>query len=107
MKNPCKNIAALALVAAMVTFASPGMAADELKIGEYACYGSGGRILAGMGFKVLPGGRYTDLDNKEKGTYSVKGDRVIFKGGSMGAIEGKNLKKNRFVAGKQATCEPY
>ncbi|MBK5255565.1 MAG: hypothetical protein JJE39_05995 [Vicinamibacteria bacterium] len=34
---------------------APKAGGAGLKIGEYACYGSGGRILAGLGFKVLPG----------------------------------------------------
>ncbi|MGJ3628064.1 hypothetical protein AB5I41_15770 [Sphingomonas sp. MMS24-JH45] len=35
-----------------------------LPLGEYACYGSGMRVLAGLGFRLLPGGRYADLDGK-------------------------------------------
>ena len=96
------------IVAAAAGFAPLNVSAQEqLKTGEYACYGSGGRILAGLGFKVLSGGRYTDLDNKEKGSFSVQGDKVLFKGGHMGDMEGRNLRKNSFVLGKMATCEPY
>ncbi len=96
-----------AALLAAAAFTALGVAsAQELKKGEYACYGSGGRIMAGMGFKVSPGGRYTDLDNKEKGSYTIKGDKVAFKGGHMDKMEGRNLKKNGFTLGR-ANCEPY
>ncbi len=79
----------------------------SLKEGEYACYGSGGRIMAGLGFKVLPGGRYTDLDGKNAGTYTISGTDVIFKGGHMEEIKGRELKGHKFRVGAQAVCEPY
>lgn len=95
-----------ALCAVLACTAFVAAAAGELKKGEYACYGSGGRIMAGMGFKVSPGGRYTDLDNKEKGSYTINGDKVVFKGGHMDKMEGRKLQKNSFALGR-ANCEPY
>lgn len=95
------------LCAALTAIATPAWSADELKTGEYACYGSGGRPMIGLAFKVLPGGRYTDLDGKEKGRYVITGDKVVFKGGHMASIEGKNYKQGRFRAGSMASCEPY
>lgn len=59
--------------------ARQAMAADALKTGEYACYGSGGRPLIGLGFKVQAGSRYTDLDDKSPGTYAISGTAVTFK----------------------------
>ena len=100
-------LCATAFCAAMAGLSVPALAADELKLGEYACYGSGGRHMIGLGFKVLPGGRYTDLDGKEKGRYVIDGSKVVFKGGHMASIEGKNFSKGRFRAGTLASCEPF
>jgi hypothetical protein len=77
-----------------------------LKSGEYACFGSGGRILIGLGFKVQAGGRYTDLDGKNPGTYSVSGDQVTFRGGHLDGQTGRDLKDNKFRVGTMASCEP-
>lgn len=89
-------------VAAQVGGAKPG----GLKAGEYACFGSGGRILIGLGFKVQVGGRYTDLDGKSPGTYSVGGDQVTFRGGHLDGQIGRDLKDNKFRVGTMASCEP-
>ncbi len=82
-------------------------AAAGLKIGEYACYGSGGRPMIGLGFKVLPGNRYTDLDNKNPGTFAISGGNVTFKGGHLGGQVGRELKGTSFRIGAQASCEPW
>jgi hypothetical protein len=80
---------------------------SALKLGEYACYGSGGRIMIGLGFKVLPGNRYTDLDNRESGTFSITGDGVTFHGGHLDGQTGRNLRNYKFTIGAQADCEPF
>lgn len=81
--------------------------ATGLKIGEYACYGSGGTLLIGLGFKVLAGGKYTDLDNKNAGTYVVSGANVTFRGGHLDGQKGKDLKDYKFTLGTMAGCEPF
>jgi len=78
-----------------------------LKQGEYACYGDGGEVLIGLGFKVLPGGNYTDLDNQSKGTYAIDADNVVFHGGHLDGQTGRELKDGRFRIGMMADCEPY
>jgi hypothetical protein len=78
-----------------------------LKAGEYACYGSGGRAMIGLGFKVLAGGRYTDLEGRNPGSYSIAGDTVTFRGGHLGGQVGRGLKGDGFQLGLQASCEPY
>ncbi len=78
-----------------------------LKLGEYACYGSGGRIMIGLGFKVLTGNRYTDLDGGNAGTFLVAGDTVKFRGGHLGGQTGRDLKGHNFTIGANAGCEPF
>lgn len=78
-----------------------------LKLGEYACYGSGGRILAGLGFTVLSGNRFTDLDGGNAGTYSVNGSTVTFRGGHLDGQTGRDLRNYNFRIGAQASCEPF
>lgn len=87
--------------------AAPVATVVGLREGEYACYGSGGRILAGFAFRVLPGGRYTDLDEADAGTYTIDGDRVAFAGGHLDGQSGRALTNGRFRIGAQADCEPY
>ena len=79
----------------------------SLRVGEYACYGSGSQIMAGLGFKVLPGGRYTDLDGKNPGTYSISGTNITFHGGHMESVKGWELKGHNFRVGAQAVCSPF
>ena len=81
-------------------------ASGGLKPGEYACYGSGGQILIGLGFKVVSGNRYTDLDNKEHGTFTIDGDTVTFHGGHLDGEVGRNLKDYKFTI-HSASCEPF
>jgi hypothetical protein len=79
--------------------ASAGPASAALRPGEFACAGSGGTILIGLGFKILADGTYTDLDGKNKGrvTYSADGATVTFVGGHLngqvgtGAGNGRNF----------------
>jgi len=78
-----------------------------LKVGEYACYGVGGRIMIGLGFKVLPGNRYTDLEGLNPGSFSITGDTVKFRSGHLNGKPGRNLRGHSFTIGTQAECEPY
>jgi hypothetical protein len=79
--------------------------AGTLRKGEYACYGSGGQIMAGLAFKVTGPGRYTDLDGATSGSFSVSGSTVTFRGGHLGGQTGRELTANGFRIGMQATCE--
>lgn len=79
--------------------------AGALRTGEYACYGVGGQIMAGLAFKVTGPGRYTDLDGTTSGTFSVNGSSVTFRGGHLGGQTGRELTANGFRIGMQATCE--
>jgi len=78
-----------------------------LKPGEYACYGSGGTLLIGLGFKLAADGRYTDLEGQNPGRVTVSGGSVIFEGGTLGGKTGRRLDGSRFVLGYATTCEPW
>ena len=78
-----------------------------MKPGEYACYGSGGRVLIGLGFIVTAPGRFTDLDHGNAGSYQITGDKIKFSGGHLEGTVGRELKKGRFRVGTMAECEPY
>jgi hypothetical protein len=100
--------AAAVACAVFCGFASAAHAqSGGLKIGEYACYGSGGTLLMGLGFKVLDGSHYNDLDGKSPGTFAVNGSSVAFTGGHLAGETGHNLNNGRFVLGTLATCEPF
>ena len=82
------------LFAAVIFLAALGFGgahAAQLKPGEYACAGSGGRILIGLGFKLLADGTYTDLDGKTSGRLVYQGSSVTFVGGHLAGEVGRNV----------------
>ncbi len=80
-------------------------AGGTLPLGEYACYGSGGQILAGLGFKLTSGGRYSDLDGATSGSYAINGSTITFRGGHLDGQTGREINGKGFRIGLQATCE--
>ena len=78
-------------VALLVTVAAPAEAAG-LRPGEYACAGSGGTILIGLGFRLLANGTYTDLDGKSAGRVVFSGNSVRFVGGHLNGYVGTNVR---------------
>lgn len=82
-------------------------AAGQLRSGEYACYGSGSQVLAGLAFKVVGPGRYTDLEGGNAGSYRVDGSTVTFTGGHLGGQTGRELNNGTFRIGAMAQCEPW
>jgi hypothetical protein len=80
----------------LVASAGPSSAA-ALVPGEYACAGSGGRILIGLGFKVQADGTtYTDLDGKSRGriNFGADGSSLTFVGGHLDGQAGRNVRNN-------------
>jgi hypothetical protein len=99
---------AVALAASAIAFAAPALADDGgLTIGEYACYGSGGTLLIGAGFKVTDDSRYTDLDNTTSGTYAIDGDTVTFTDAHLDGQVGHDLQDGRFTLHEGVSCEPF
>ena len=110
--RPDMQVAAIRAAQAAVAPAKPAAARAASKIaglrtGEYACYGVGGKVLIGLGFKVLPSSAYTDLDGKNRGSFSVAGGVVSFHGGHLGGQQGHDLYNGNFRIGAQASCEPF
>jgi len=85
--------------------AIPVSNAGSLPLGEYACYGSGGSVLAGLGFKLLGGNSYTDLDGASRGSYAISGSTIAFTGGHLDGQTGRDLTAKGFRIGAMATCE--
>ena len=99
-----RGLVALATVAALI--APAAAAAQDLKLAEYACYGSGGRILIGMGFKVLSGRRYTDLDNGSPGRFTIDPESVLrFMDGHLDGLIGR-VSANGVATVGPTTCQP-
>jgi hypothetical protein len=67
-------------------------AAAELQPGEYACAGSGGRLLIGLGFRLNGDGSYTDLGGRNTGTVSYNGSNIMFAGGHLAGQVGRNVR---------------
>lgn len=82
---------------------------SKLYIGEYACYGTGGTLMAGMGFKLKENGTYTDLDGKRAGkyNYNAKAATINFVGGFLGGQGGKNVKNTGFQISNTVYAEPW
>ena len=85
---------AVSLTAFCLLIAGAGTASAALLAGEYACAGSGGTILIGLGFKLGADGTYTDLDGKSRGrvTYSADGTSITFVGGHLDGQRGRNVR---------------
>ena len=84
--------------------------ASSLHLGEYATYGYGGgaHIIAGMGFILLQGGGYYDLEHQRGGKYvhnAAKGT-VSFQGGFLDGQVGKK-DGTGFWLSETVFCEPF
>ena len=80
----------------------------QLYVGEYACYGTGGRMMTGMGFR-LSSGRYADLDGERGGTYTYDegAATVTFIGGYMDGQTGTDVTSQGFQISSTVNCEPW
>lgn len=78
-----------------------------IRVAEYMCVGSGGRILIGLGFRVTGAGRYTDLEGGNAGSFTVGGGRVTFRGGHLDGQVGRDIDAyGGFTIGAGAHCAP-
>ena len=93
--------------AALAPAPAPRGAGSTLAAGEWACYGTGGRLLIGLGFRVVSDGKYTDLDRKNSGTFTLQGGAITFRGGHLDGQTGRNLRGNRFDISGSVSCEGF
>ena len=84
-------------------------AGDKLYLGQYACYGTGGRLMAGMGFVLKANGAYEDLDRARKGSYvhNTAASTLFFKGGFLDGQTGRNVRMTGFDLSATVNCEPW
>jgi hypothetical protein len=80
--------------------------AGRLPLGEYGCIGLGTTQLAGMGSKLLAGGRYTDLEGGSPGTYRIVGNTIQFSGGHLNGQVGRDIKDNGYTIGR-ISCQKW
>lgn len=81
----------------------------SLYVGQYACYGTGNRLMAGMGFTLKPDGTYVDLENGRGGTYTYNSQNatISFTGGFLSGQVGKNVRMSGFQISNTVTAEPW
>ncbi|MEO8027716.1 MAG: hypothetical protein ABI823_14635 [Bryobacteraceae bacterium] len=112
-KNPSAGVSSVPLATlsgnaaprGAVAGANPGAA--EFHIGEWACYGTGGRLMAGMGFVLQANGTYLDLDKRGSGRWRKTAAGIAFQGGHLDGQVGRNLKGNHFDLSATVGCEPW
>jgi hypothetical protein len=86
--------------------AQAGSSGASLSPGQWACYGSGGRLLIGLGFIAQANGVYTDLDRKTRGSYTIQGGTITFRGGHLDKMIGENYRNNTFEL-SGTSCQPF
>ena len=119
-KNPAEGISSIPLSsvggspASTAPTPAPSASASKspataLYIGEWACYGFGNRIMAGMGFVLDSKGGYADTDGARGGKYSYNAARstLTFHGGFLSGQVGKNVKTTGFQISATVSCEPW
>jgi len=82
---------------------------SPLYIGEYAAYGTGGRLMTGMGMILTADNHYYDLDKKRGGTYSYNQQTgtITFSGGFLSGQTGKNVNTRGFDISATVHYEPW
>ena len=121
-KNPAEGVSAIPLASlpgkpaaksppadAKPAAPSPAGADGTLHLGEYACYGTGGSLLVGMGFHLKPGGKYHDLDGGGAGTYHYDAHEatIAFRGGFLDGEVGRQVRNTGFQLTSTIHCEPW
>jgi len=119
-KNPAEGVSSIPLssvagnAASKVPAPAPSASANKsaattLYMGEWACYGFGNRIMAGMGFVLDSKGGYADKDGARGGKYSYNatGSTLTFRGGFLDGQVGRNVKTTRFEISATVSCEPW
>jgi hypothetical protein len=113
-ENPAEGQAAVALSSLSGQRASrvappPAPTGGSLALGQYACYGTGGRLMAGMGFVLAANGTYADLDGDRGGRwqYDDGAASIAFSGGFLDGQRGTGASAEGFAISNTVSCEPY
>jgi hypothetical protein len=79
-----------------------------LYLGEYACYGADNQMIAGMDFRMMPAGKYTDGDGKRGGTYVYKAAKsaVSFRGGFLDGQHATHVRTTGLQLSENVSCTP-
>jgi hypothetical protein len=93
--NVARRLSAWLVGAVLLGATLGGASAQSLAPGEYACAGSGGRILIGLGFILRGDGTYTDLDGKSAGRITFTGSGAQFVGGHLDGQVVRNIRGGR------------
>ncbi|WP_146151850.1 hypothetical protein [Ahniella affigens] len=83
--------------------------AGSIVLGEYACYGTGGRLMAGMGFELDDDGSYVDLDGERGGDWEhdEASATIQFSGGFLDGQTGSDVSATGFTISNTVSCEPF
>lgn len=81
----------------------------SLYLGEYACYGAGNRLMAGMSFQLERGGKYHDVNGERGGiyVYDARESTISFRGGFLSEQTGRNVRNSGFQISASVHCEPW
>lgn len=112
--NPAEGQAAVAVAslpgqraAAVAPPAKPS--GGSLALGEYACYGTGGQMMTGMGFVLSPDGTYADVEGERGGRWQhdAGAATIAFSGGYLDGQRGTGVSAEGFAISDTVSCEPY
>jgi hypothetical protein len=120
-KNPSEGVSAIPLAGLSGTVAGKASAdakpaansaaaeRGNLYLGEYACYGAGNHLMAGMGFLLESSGKYHDVGGQRAGTYTYNAPQstVSFHGGFLDGQAGRNVRNTGFQLSATVHCEPW
>ncbi len=119
-KNPSANVSSIPLASvagAAASNASPRAPsassntspATTLYVGQWACYGVGSKLMAGMGFVLDRSGKYADVDGGRAGEYAYNSGAatITFRKGFLDGQVGKNVRTAGFDMSATVNCEPW
>ena len=89
--------------------ASGPAAAQPPHIGQFACYGSGGSLLIGLGHVLKADGTYQNLDGGNGGrwSYDPGAATIAFTGGFMDGQVGHGVDAGGYQISDGIHCEPW
>jgi hypothetical protein len=114
--NPSEGVSAIplgtipgrpAITSAVIPATKP--IAAKLYLGEWACYGTGGRLMAGMGFVLDRSGKYHDTQGARGGSYAYNAgsSTINFRGGFLSGQIGRNVTSGDMQISSTVNCQPW